>query len=84
MKTLRFGTALCLLVSSTVMAGPSFAAGFLNLTTNSVRPLSSFSTDAPPVSPKTTLQSGQKISDCYPFHRIANDFDYCTGTPVLH
>jgi hypothetical protein len=51
-----------------------------------VRPATSFLNSAPPpvFKPSTSIQSGQQISNCYPFHRIANDFDYCTNTPVLH
>ena len=84
MKALRVAITLCLL-ASTLIGGPSFAAGFLTSPTTAVKPATSLLNSAPTVfRPSTSIQSGQQISNCYPFHRIANDFDYCTNTPVLH
>jgi hypothetical protein len=35
-------------------------------------------------SPQTQISNGKAISNCFPSHKIANDFDYCTGTPIIH
>jgi hypothetical protein len=35
-------------------------------------------------SPSTQIRGGKAISNCFPVHKIANGFDYCTNTPILH
>jgi hypothetical protein len=37
----------------------------------------------PASSPPVQISGGKNISNCNPDHIIANNFDYCTNTPVL-
>jgi hypothetical protein len=46
------------------------------------KPATSFLNPTP--KPNNTIKNGQQFSNCYPFHRIANDWDYCTNTAVIH
>jgi hypothetical protein len=74
---------LCLLVASTLLAAPAFATTLsksnLLSTTTSVSPKWSSATPS-----RTFGQGKQTVSDCFPVHRIAHGYDYCTNTPILH
>jgi hypothetical protein len=86
MKAIRVGAALSLLAASVLVGGPSFAGGLVKLSTAPASPISSLlhsGSKATP-NPATRISVGRAFSDCYPVHRIANDFDYCLGIPVLH
>ena len=71
---------LLALLAPLLVAGPSFASGFsaAGIHQTSRTPITSV------LSPAVQVKNAQRITDCYPVHRIANDFDYCTNTPVLH
>jgi hypothetical protein len=74
---------LCLLVVSSMLAAPAFAGTFSKnnvlSTTTSAAP--KWSSAAPS---RTFGQPKQTLSNCFPVHRIAHGYDYCTNTPILH
>lgn len=84
MRSMLLAGFVALTAMSTIAPAHAQATGGLSLRSmtavSSVAPSLSLGT----TSPSRQVRNGAAISNCFPVHKIANGFDYCTNTPILH